>query len=76
MTETLCVAERFPGIVILTSPVDRLSRDVHFIRGASGSRLFQNFSTVLIPNTAASFSNFPGWGPVGLVAPPPGWTKY
>ena len=43
---------------------------------ASGSGLFQNFSTVLIPNTAASFSSFPRLGPVGLVAPPPGWTKY
>src|SRR5712672_1251397 len=43
---------------------------------ASGSRLFQNFSTVLIPNAAASFSSFPWMGPVGLVAPPTGWTKY
>ena len=42
----------------------------------AGGRLFQNFSTVLIPNTAASFSSFPRSGPVGLVAPPPGWTKY
>jgi len=42
------------------------------VSSSTRRRSSQNFSTVLNPSTAASFSNFPGCGPVGLVASPPG----